>query len=141
MQSVMSRQQHFRTHLCHLYLSVNNHKYFFIKLFSPLLPLSYTALKMSQIIPKTAAQGAVTKHSLSTWMLTQQAAASELWTCDQAKCGRSIIYPCLIGDEETLFCTSFSFFSILPAQRSSPTPLKGHLFNPRDTKLACANQA
>lgn len=49
---------------------------------SPLFPSLLTALKMFQILPKATALGAVEKPSPSTCILTQQAAASELCTCD-----------------------------------------------------------
>lgn len=96
---------------------------------------------MFQILPKTTARGVVTEHSPSTCLLTQQATASELCTCDQAKCGRNIIYPCLLRDKkkkkqinkQTLHCTSASFFFLALCPETQLHPLKGCLFNQRDT--------
>lgn len=93
---------------------------------------------MFQILPKTTAWGVVIEHSPSTCLLTQQATASESCTCDQAKCGRNIIYPCLLRDKKTnkqpLRCTSASFFFFLAlCPETQPHPLKGCLFSQRDT--------
>lgn len=104
------------------------------KLLSPLLALLHTAMKIFQILPKITALGVVTEHSCSTCLLTQQATASGLCTCDQAKCGKNIIYPCLLRDEKTLHCTSASFFSPYSLPRNPAPPHEKAVYSIRETQ-------
>ena len=93
---------------------------------------------MFQILPKTTARGVVIEHSPSTCLLTQQETALELCTCDQAKCGRNIIYLCLLrhkNKQTNKLCIAHQphFFFLALCPEIQPHPLKGCLFNQRDT--------